>query len=209
MEEAKNMAFNEEMSERVDRFLRKEMSEKESAAFTEEVKTNPELREYYIRQFNLMRGIQFQNLSELMKKKEAELSTNRRIVSRPFVTALSTFAVAAAMVCGVFIWDDSRTRSVGSNALESVVWKGQDSIETLIRDGKYEEALAEIDKELEFDYQIGDDPEARAAHEEAMNELKYQKALIYLAMGKKSKAKAIINELNDVKYKGILKELLW
>ena len=209
MEEAKNMAFNEEMSERVDRFLRKEMSEKESAAFTEEVKTNPELREYYIRQFNLMRGIQFQNLSELMQKKEAELSTTRTIVSRPFVTAISTFAVAAAMVCGVFIWDDNRTRSVGSEALKSVVWKGEDSIETLINDGKYEEALAEIDKELEFDYQIGDDPEARAAHEEAMNELKYQKALIYLAMGKKSKAKAIINELNDVKYKGILKELLW
>ena len=45
MEEIKNITFNDEMSERVDRFLRKEMSEAESRAFVEDVKTNQELKE--------------------------------------------------------------------------------------------------------------------------------------------------------------------
>ena len=36
-----NKAFNEEMSERVDRFLSKEMDDAESKAFMNEVKANP------------------------------------------------------------------------------------------------------------------------------------------------------------------------
>ena len=71
MEEIKNITFNDEMSERVDRFLRKEMSEAESRAFVEEVKTNPELKECYQRQFNLMRAIKFEKMAEIMKEKEA------------------------------------------------------------------------------------------------------------------------------------------
>ena len=70
MEEIKNITFNDEMSERVDRFLRKEMSEAESRAFAEEVKTNPELKECYQRQFNLMRAIKFEKMTEIMKEKE-------------------------------------------------------------------------------------------------------------------------------------------
>lgn len=224
-----------EMIDRVDRFLRKEMTESESRAFIEDVNRDPELRECYQIQFNLMRGVKFQNLTELMKEKEAELSTGRpepipwwkvvlkgitsspvdviqsggTVVTRRFRYAYAAVAVAAAMVCGVFIRDGYVTRSVGADELELVVMRGYDSIDDLIKDKHYEEALREIDKELNKPYDLGDDPGAKAAHDEDMNELKYKKALVYLAMGKKNKAKAIIKELDDEKYKEVLKRLLW
>lgn len=74
MDDNMNIPFNEKMSERVDRFLRKEMSEAESMEFIEDVKKDPELKKFYQRQFNLMRAIKFEKMTELMKAKEEELS---------------------------------------------------------------------------------------------------------------------------------------
>ena len=42
-----------------------------------------------------------------------------------------------------------------------------------------------------------------------MNDLKFQKAIIYLRMGKKSKAKAILKEINDERSREVLDKLLW
>ncbi len=234
MDEIKNIAFNEEMSERVDRFLRKEMSEAESKAFLEEVKTNPELKDYYQRQFNLMRGIQFQQLKELMREKEAELTTvptpwwkkivgksgspewgpvqadktGGTVVMKRFRYAYAVTAVAAAMVCGVFVWDNSVTRHVGTEEL-SVVWKGGDPIDECIDAGEYQKAIELIDEELGKTYELGDDPNAIAAYTQAMNDLKYRKALVYLKMGKKRAAKSILKELNDTRSNTVLDKLLW
>ena len=215
MEDIKNSPFNEEMSERVDRFLRKEMSESESEAFAEEVRTNPELREYYQRQFSLMRGVKIHEMRELMRAKEAKLSTNRKTVTirianffATYKYAMSTVAVAAAMVLGVFVWDDSRTKSVGTDAL-AVVWKGSDPIDDCIENGDYQKAIDLIDEELGKTYELGDDPDAIAAYTQEMNNLKYRKALVYLKMGKKRAAKSILKELNDERSKEILDKLLW
>ena len=222
------------MSERVDRFLRKEMSEAESKAFLEEVKTNPELKDYYQRQFNLMRGIQFQQLKELMREKEAELTTvstpwwkkivgksgspewgpaqadqtGGTVVMKRFRYAYAVTAVAAAMVCGVFVWDNSVTRHVGTEEL-SVVWKGGDPIDERIDAGEYQKAIELIDEELGKTYELGDDPNAIAAYTQAMNDLKYRKALVYLKMGKKRAAKSILKELDDTRSNAVLDKLLW
>lgn len=234
MDEIKNIPFNEEMSERVDRFIRKEMSESESKAFIEEVKTNPELKEYYQRQFNLMRGIQFQQLKELMREKEAELTNvstpwwkkivggsgspvwgpahadqaGGTVVLKKFRYAYAVTAIAAAMVCGVFVWDNSVTRHVGTEEL-SVVWKGGDPIDERIEAGEYQKAIELIDEELGKTYELGDDPNAIAAYTQAMNDLKYRKALVYLKMGKKRAAKSILKELNDTRSNEVLDKLLW
>lgn len=206
MEDIKNTPFNEEMSERVDRFLRKEMSDAESRAFVEDIKASPELREYYQRQFSLMRGIKIHEMRELMQAKEEKLSTNNFFVKYRY--AISTFAVAAAMVLGVFVWDDSRTKSVGSDAL-AVVWKGSDPIDDCIEKGDYQKAIDLIDEELGKTYELGDDSDSIAAYNQEMNNLKYRKALIYLKMGKKRAAKTILKELNDERSKEVLDKLLW
>ena len=215
MEEIKNVTFNDEMSERVDRFLRKEMSDAEAKAFVEEVKTNPELKECYQRQFNLMRAIKFEKMTEIMKEKEEELSivkTETGIdLSGFFVRykyVLSTVAVAAAMVCGVFIWDGSVTKGVGDRMYSQVIRGGEDTIDQLVEEEKYAEALEAIDKELSVETQFVDSA-AAAAHEQEMNALKYRKALIYLKMGKKHQAKKILKDLNDSQSKKVLDELLW
>ena len=215
MEEIKNITFNDEMSERVDRFLRKEMSEAESRAFAEEVKTNPELKECYQRQFNLMRAIKFEKMTEIMKEKEVELST---VKSEPgtdrvpffvrYKYVLSTVAVAAAMVCGLFIWDGSVTKEVGDRMYTQVIRGGEDSIDQLVKEEKYTEALEAIEKELSVETQYIDSA-AAAAHEQEMNALKYRKALIYLKMGKKHEAKKILKKLKDPQSQKVLDELLW
>ncbi len=215
MEEIKNITFNDEMSERVDRFLRKEMSEAESRAFVEEVKTNPELKECYQRQFNLMRAIKFEKMTKIMKEKEEELSTVKSesgTIRVPFFVrykyVLSAVAVAAAMVCGVFIWDGSVTQSVGDRMYSQVIRGEEDSIDQLVKEEKYAEALDAIDKELSVEIEFVDSA-AAAAHEQEMNALKYRKALIYLKMGKKHAAKKILKELKDPQSQKVLDELLW
>lgn len=237
MEDIKNTPFNEEMSERVDRFLRKEMSDAESKAFAEEVRTNPELREYYQRQFSLMRGVKIHEMRELMRAKEVELSTKRpeparwwetffsptkdripgpaqasqsggAVVLKRFKYAYAAIAVAAAMVCGVFIWDGSVTKSVGQE-MYSVVMRDGSDIDEFVKNGDYQKAIDLIDEELGKTYELGDDPEAIAAYTQEMNDLKYRKALVYLKMGKKRAAKAILKELNDERSKEVLDKLLW
>lgn len=211
MEEFENIQFDAEISERVDRFLRKEMSKKESDAFISEIKINPELKECYQRQFNLMRGIKFQQMTELMKSKEKKLS---RVIQEPkplvyrYRYALSACAVAAAMICGVFVWDGTVTKNVGEQ-MYATVMRGGDSIDTLVMVGKYEDAISQIDEELNKTYDLDDDPQVIASYNKSMNDLKYRKALICLRMGKKRDAKIILKELGDPRSKDVLDKLLW
>lgn len=208
MEELENTTFNKEIAERVDRFLRKEMTEEESLAFIKEVKSNPELKEYYQRQFNLMRGINFEQMSELMKTKEKEIVKR---TSRTITYKIISFA-AAAMLCIVFASDFIVSMRVGSNVLKqelAVIQKGDNDIDNLLLEGEYMKALDVIDKELEMEYELGDDQEAIEAYNQSMSDLKYKKALIYLKMGKKKKAKEILHELNDERSREVLDKLLW
>ena len=91
----------------------------------------------------------------------------------------------------------------------SQVLRDGNDIDELVNDHKYQEAIDEIDKLLDINYDLVDDPEVIAAYNQSMNDLKYKKALIYLKMGKKKKAKEILHELNDERSKQVLKQLLW
>lgn len=215
MDDNMNIPFNEKMSERVDRFLRKEMSEAESMAFIEDVKKDPELKKCYQRQFNLMRAIKFEKMTELMKAKEEELSRVKTPsgVKLPdffvrYRLVLSTVAVAAALVLGVFVWDGSVTQKVGQD-MYSVVMRDGSEIDMFVEAGEYQKAIDLIDEELGKTYELGDDPEALAARIQDMNDLNYRKALIYLKMGKKRAAKTILKDLNDDRSKEVLNKLLW
>ena len=74
---------------------------------------------------------------------------------------------------------------------------------------EYEKAIEEIDHQLSIQYEVSDDPNEVIAYNNAMNDLKFQKAIIYLKMGKKSKAKAILKEINDERSREVLDKLLW
>ncbi len=206
MEELENTTFNKEIAERVDRFLRKEMTEEEALAFVKEVKVNHELKEYYQRQFNLMRGVNFQQVSEMMKDREAAATVAAARISP--IKLFAPIAVAASLVIGVFIWDGNRTTNVGEQMYSQVMRDGN-VIDELVSEGKYQEAINEIDEQLGVNYELVDDPEVIAAYNQSMNDLKYKKALVYLKMGKKKKAKEILHELNDERSREVLDKLLW
>lgn len=208
MEEFDSSAFNKEIAERVDRFLRKEMNEEEALAFVEEVKSNPELREYYQRQFNLMRGINFEKIQEIMDAKEEQLTIADSTNSKRVIKLFAPIAVAASLVLGVFIWDGNRTVNVGEE-MYSQIMRGGNDIDSLVEQRKYQEAINAIDAELQKPYELSDDPQAIENYNNVMTDLKYKKALIYLQMGKKKKAKAILHELNDERSKQVLNQLLW
>ena len=91
----------------------------------------------------------------------------------------------------------------------SQVLRDGNDIDELVNDHKYQEAIDEIDKLLDINYDLVDDPDVIAAYNQSMSDLKYKKALIYLKMGKKKKAKEILHELNDERSKQVLKQLLW
>lgn len=214
MEEFENIQFDAEMSERVDRFLRKEMSKEEAQAFIDEVKTNTELRDCYLLQFNLMRSVKFQHAAEIMKAKEMELShVSPEIVHVPFIYryryALSSIAIAAMMITGVFIWDGSVTKHVGEEMYSAVVMRGGDSIDDLVNEKKYVEAIQIIDEQLNFPYSLPDNQSAIDTYNQSINDLKYRKALIFLKMGKKHKAKDVLKEINDDRSNEVLNKLLW
>jgi tetratricopeptide (TPR) repeat protein len=210
MGKIRNVDFNKQISERVDRFLRKEMDEEESVIFLEELKTNPELEEYYLRQFNLMRGIKLTNIMEVMKTEEKIIQRKHLVVD--FVSRYKYVAALAAMlICGVFIWDGSVTRNVGEEMYSSVVYRGGDAIDQLVADGNYKEAIDMVDEELKQEISFVD-ATAADAYNQKMNDLKYRKALIYLRMGKKHAAKTILKELRklgDNRSNEVLKKLLW
>ena len=211
MEEFDKIYLNEEKSERVDRFLRNELSRKEKEDFLKDLKIDKELMDCYQRQFQLMRGIRFNKALDAIKKKEDELSYVKPDTARPvfqFRLAYASMAVAAALVGGVFIWDGNITRTVGSEYIENTL-RSAGAVSTLVAGEEYEKAIEEIDHQLSIQYEVSDDPNEVIAYNNAMNDLKFQKAIIYLKMGKKSKAKAILREINDERSREVLDKLLW
>ena len=211
MEEFDKIYLNEEKSERVDRFLRNELSRKEKEDFLKDLKIDKELMDCYQRQFQLMRGIRFNKALDAIKKKEDELSYVKPDTARPvfqFRLAYASIAVAAALVGGVFIWDGNITRTVGSEYIKNTLRSGG-AVSTLVAGEENEKAIEEIDHQLSIQYEVSDDPNEVIAYNNAMNDLKFQKAIIYLKMGKKSKAKAILKEINDERSREVLDKLLW
>ena len=75
MEEFDKIYLNEEKSERVDRFLRNELSREEKDDFLNGLKIDRELMDCQQRQFQLMRGSRFKKALDAFKKKEDELSS--------------------------------------------------------------------------------------------------------------------------------------
>ena len=86
--------------------------------------------------------------------------------------------------------------------------RGGSELDSLVEAKDYKAAIALIDEQLNVDYEI-DDPEAKAAWEEDMKDLQYQKAVILLKDGKKRQAKKILKELNDERSNELLDKLLW
>ena len=191
-------------TEAIERYIRKEMSESEAAAFENECAGNPVLSYSYRLQESLSREVRLHAAVEMLKNKK----TGAKVIDfTKILKSVTPVAVAACMVCGCMIWDHTVTVNVGNAAYESVM-RGGSELDSLVEAKDYKAAITLIDDQLNVDYEI-DDPEAKAAWEEDMNNLKYTKAVVLLKDGKKRQAKKILKELNDERSNELLDKLLW
>ena len=191
-------------TEAIERYIRKEMSESEAAAFENECAGNPVLAYSYRLQESLSREVRLHAAVEMLKNKK----TGAKVIDfTKILKSVTPVAVAACMVCGCMIWDHTVTVNVGNAAYESVM-RGGSELDSLVEAKDYKAAITLIDEQLNVDYEI-DDPEAKAAWEEDMKDLQYQKAVILLKDGKKRQAKKILKELNDERSNELLDKLLW
>lgn len=191
-------------TEAIERYIRKEMSAPESAAFENECASNPVLAYSCRLQESLSREVRLHAAVDMLKKKK----TGARVIDfTKILKSVTPVAVAACMVCGCMIWDHNVTVDVGNAAYESVM-RGGSELDSLVEAKDYKAAIALIDEQLNVDYEI-DDPEAKAAWEEDMKDLQYQKAVILLKDGKKRQAKKILKALDDEPSRELLDKLLW
>lgn len=191
-------------TEAIERYIRKEMSASEVAAFENECEANPVLAYSYRLQESLSREVRLHAAVEMFKNKK----TGAKVIDfTKILKSVTPVAVAACMVCGCMIWDHNVTVNVGNEAYASVM-RGGSELDSLVEAKDYKAAIALIDEQLNVDYEI-DDPEAKAAWEEDMKDLQYQKAVILLKDGKKRQAKKILKALDDEPSRELLDKLLW
>mgnify|MGYP003293619375 FL=1 len=191
-------------TEAIERYIRKEMSASEASAFENECALNPVLAYSCRLQESLSREVRLHAAVDMLKKKK----TGARVIDfTKILKSVTPVAVAACMVCGCMIWDHNVTVDVGNAAYESVM-RGGSELDSLVEAKDYKAAIALIDEQLNVDYEI-DDPEAKAAWEEDMKDLQYQKAVILLKDGKKRQAKKILKALDDEPSRELLDKLLW
>ena len=88
------------------------------------------------------------------------------------------------------------------------ILRGSDQVVLEMRDPTTGRTEARVALMRDVDYEI-DDPEAKAAWEEDMKDLQYQKAVILLKDGKKRQAKKILKALDDEPSRELLDKLLW
>ena len=191
-------------TEAIERYIRKEMSASEAAIFENECVANPVLAYSYRLQESLSREVRLHAAVEMLKNKKAGAKV---IDFTKILKSVTPVAVAACMVCGCMIWDHNVTVNVGNEAYASVM-RGGSELDSLVEAKDYKAAIALIDEQLNVDYEI-DDPEAKAAWEEDMKDLQYQKAVILLKDGKKRQAKKILKALDDEPSRELLDKLLW
>lgn len=198
------MSSGELATEAIERYIRREMSASEAAAFENECASNPVLAYSFRLQESLSTEVRLHAAVDMLKKKKAGA---RVIDFTKILKSVTPVAVAACMVCGCMIWDHNVTVNVGNAAYESVM-RGGSELDSLVEAKDYKAAIALIDEQLNVDYEI-DDPEAKAAWEEDMKDLQYQKAVILLKDGKKRQAKKILKALDDEPSRELLDKLLW
>ena len=191
-------------TEAIERYIRKEMSASEAAAFENECASNPVLAYSFRLQESLSREVRLHAAVDMLRNKKAGA---RAIDFTKILKSVTPVAVAACMVCGCMIWDHTVTVNVGNAAYEGVM-RGGSELDSLVEAKDYKAAIALIDEQLNVDYKI-DDPVAKAAWEDDMKDLKYQKAVILLKDGKKRQAKKILKALDDEPSRELLDKLLW
>lgn len=202
------------MEERIDNYILGRMSNEERQAFEKEISVNSELQEKVALHRDIVRAMRIERDKEYLQSLEhnikvQEMTERRR---RTFAMRISSIAVAACLVLGVFVHFDTQSdyRQYGLG-IELAVSRGggdSDKVAELINDENYDEALSLI-AEAEAKPFVCDDPnpeiiEAKQdEYRREQDELQWYKAVAYMRMGKYIKVKRLLKQIasSDSEYK--------
>lgn len=202
------------MEDRIDNYILGRMSNEERQAFEKEISVNTELQEKVALHRDIVRAMRIERDKEYLQSLERDIKvqemTERR--RRTFAMRISSIAVAACLVLGVFVHFDTQSdyRQYGLG-IELAVSRGggySDKAAVAINEGHYDEALSLI-AEGEAKPFVCDDtnPEIveaeRDEYQREQDELQWYKTVAYMRMGKYIKAKKLLKQiaLSDSEYK--------
>ena len=190
-------AFDVERDDAIDRYLLREMTDKEKADFEENLTWDEELKAEVESRKVLITGVRLEKIEEKLKEMEpgAAASAGGGVGRRLGKIAASIAIFATMCGGGLSVYSYEWAKSVGNDEWELLANARSvtpDYVESVDR-GAYKEAIAIID-----DMPLLSDDE------------KYDKALILLKQGKKREAKKILNEINDERSRKLLEKLsIW
>ena len=202
------------MEDRIDNYILGRMSNEERQAFEKEISVNTELQEKVALHRDIVRAMRIERDKEYLQSLERDIKvqemTERR--RRTFAMRISSIAVAACLVLGVFVHFDTQSdyRQYGLG-IELAVSRGggySDKAAVAINEGHYDKALSLI-AEGEAKPFVCDDtnPEIveaeRDEYQREQDELQWYKTVAYMRMGKYIKAKKLLKQiaLSDSEYK--------
>ena len=188
------------IDERVEAFLRGEMSEEEEAIFKQEIRSNPELRNRAMAMTSLLRGLQTKNTAK-EKAIVKEVTTKSRV--RPILWWVTSIAAVLAIFFGIY--KDHRYRildatvspyyteydmnDVSRGDLDSATIAHLYDLFTQIQESR---SVSDIIKELEPIYKSLDDNFTYNAY---ANDISWNLALAYVKNDQTDKAIPILEKL--------------
>lgn len=193
------------MQDRIDSYIRGEMTAAERSMFASELSSNLELR----KEFELTRKIA-NSISDRAKKKEQIQAWKKKRTSYKTIYMSSAIAsIAAMLVVGFFLFrntPDSSTSNTIGNVVSSNRYTAYSEISMLIEKEDYTRALAYIEKaestSVSTDSSTG---KQFMANNDSIStnlyELKWLKAQVLVGLDRIDEAKSLLNEIKNIEGK--------
>lgn len=193
------------MQDRIDSYIRGEMTAAERSMFASELSSNLELR----KEFELSRKIA-NSISDRAKKKEQIQAWKKKKTSYKTIYMSSAItSIAAMLVVGFFLFRntlDSSTSNTIGNVVSSNRYTAYSEISMLIEKEDYTRALAYIEKaenssestNFSMEKQIMANNDSISTN---LYELKWLKAQVLVGLDRTNEAKSILKEIINIEGK--------
>lgn len=193
------------MQDRIDSYIRGEMTAAERSMFASELSSNLELR----KEFELTRKIA-NSISDRAKKKEQIQAWKKKKTSYKTIYMSSAItSIAAMLVVGFFMFrntPDSSTLNTTENIVSSNRYTAYSEISMLIEKEDYTRALAYIEKAESTSVNTDSSTENQfMANNDSISinlyELKWLKAQVLVGLDRTNEAKSILKKIKNVEGK--------
>lgn len=193
------------MQDRIDSYIRGEMTAGERSMFASELSLNPDLR----KEFELNRKIA-NSISDRAKKKEQIQAWKKKKTSHKTIYVSSAItSIAAMLVVGFFMFrntPDSSTLNTTENIVSSNRYTAYSEISMLIEKEDYTKALAYIEKaeSISVNPETSTEDQVMANNDSLstnLYELKWLKAQVLVGLDRTNEAKSILKEIKNIEGK--------